>query len=108
MRLYEFDNQNSLVNKIVIVTDQLKTDINDNKVSADWTIDDLLKYFQKYDVILDKTDLYNMSQKQPLKSVLKIEGDNIVFKDKENPDIESQPGESEKVIQQMAQHALKK
>lgn len=109
MRLYELEDPNSLVNKIIVVTDQLKTDLDNGDVSPDWTVQDLLQYFQNYDVILDKTDLYNMIQKPPLNKVINnIEGDQVVFKGLEMPDTENAPGENEKVVQQMAQNALQK
>jgi hypothetical protein len=95
--------------KLVAVTDQLKTDLENNKLNFGMTTDQLLDYFQEYNIILDVSDLYNMIQVPPLKQVItNIQGDKVVFKgqsdDSENPNQES---EQEKVVAQMAKRAMK-
>lgn len=106
----EFDDP--LVPKIVAVTDQLKSDLEKENVNFDWDVDTLLKYFQKYDVILDRTDLYKMLEKPPLNSVISnIEGDKVVFKGQETaklPQSNSSPEDSKKTVAAMAKKALKK
>jgi hypothetical protein len=109
MRLFELETDPGLSAKLVAVTDQLKTDLENNKLNFGMTTDQLLDYFQEYDIILDVTDLYNMIQVPPLKQVItNIQGDKVVFKgqsdDSENPDQES---EQEKTVAQMAKSAMK-
>jgi hypothetical protein len=110
MYLFEFDNTKPLVGSIVVAIDQLKSDLNDSQVNFDWDIDTLLKYFQKYDIILDKTDLYNMVGKPPLNQVIKnIQGDKIIFVGQEElspPAVQST--DNKKTVATMAQKALKK
>lgn len=109
MRLFELETEPGLSAKLVAITDQLKTDLEDGKLNFGMSTDQLLDYFQDYDVILDVTDLYNMIQVPPLKQVItNIQGDKVVFKgqsdDTENPDQES---EQEKIVSQMAKSAMK-
>ena len=109
MRLFEFDSDPGTSAKLVAVTDQLKTDLENNKLNFGMTTDQLLDYFQEYNIILDVSDLYNMIQVPPLKQVItNIQGDKVVFKgqsdDSENPNQES---EQEKVVAQMAKRAMK-
>lgn len=115
MRLYEFE-PDPLVTQIVTVTDQLKDDLENNKLDPppeEWTVDDLLEYFQKYDIILDlKQDLFNMIQKPPLNDVISnIQGDKVIFKGhepSEAPDVGSTtPEDQKKVVAQMAKRAIK-
>lgn len=109
MRLFELEADPGLATKLVAVTDQLKTDLDNGKLNFGMTTDQLLDYFQDYDIILDVTDLYNMIQVPPLKQVVKnIQGDKVVFKgqtdDSDNPD---QKSEQEKTVAQMAKKAMK-
>jgi hypothetical protein len=110
MLLYEFDTNSAMVSKIVALTNQLKRDKDDGKIGDDYTVDQLLQYFQKYDVILDKNDLYNMIKVPPLKGVIKnIQGDNVIFVGQEEKAPAEKPKgtDNEKVVQQMAQRAMK-
>ena len=109
MRLFEFESDPGIGAKLVAVTDQLKTDLEDGKLNFGMTTDQLLDYFQDYDIILDVTDLYNMIQVPPLKQVINnIQGDKVVFKgqsdDSDNPE---QDTEQEKTVAQMAKNAMK-
>lgn len=105
MYLYEFDDTKPIATKIVAATDQLKKDVESGAVQ-NWTLDELLNYFQKYDVILDPTDLYNMLKKDPLKQVVSnIQGDSVVFKGQEQP--EAPKDENQKIVKQMADKAQK-
>lgn len=110
MYLFELDQDRALVTKIVALTNQLEQDIETGKVNAeDYTVDQLLDYFQKYDVILDVTDLYNMIQVPPLKTVIKnIQGDKVVFKGHEGAktDIEVPKEKSKDVVAKMAKNAI--
>ena len=106
MRLFEFDPQNALATKIVAATDQLKTDLDNGKIQPNWSLDKLLDYFQRYDIILDPKDLYNMIKQPPLKNVISnIQGDKVVFKGQASS-TEMPQDQSKQVVAQMAQSAM--
>lgn len=111
MYLFELDQEKALVSKIVALTNQIETDIEGKKINADdYTVDELLDYFQKYDVILDVNDLYNMIKVPPLNTLIKnIQGDKIVFKGYEGKKKETEysPEKSKEVVKKMAKSAIK-
>jgi len=109
MLLCEFESEGATVAKIGALTSQLKQDRDDGKIGDDFTLDQLLRYFQQYDVILDARDLYNMIKVPPLKSVIKnIQGDAVIFVGQEENTHEKPKGtDNEKVVKQMAQRAMK-
>lgn len=112
MLLFEFDRDrdSAMVSQIVALTNQLKQDVDSGEIDADnYTVDDLLDYFQNYDVILDVNDLYNMVRVPPLKGVItNIQGDKVVFKGHQGDTAEKpEGGDSEKTVQQMAKRAIK-
>jgi len=109
MLLFEFDQDSAMVSKIVALTNQLKQDREDGKIGDDYTVDQLLQYFQKYDVILDANDLYNMIKVPPLKGIIKnIQGDHVIFVGQEEDEHEKpEGGDSEKTVKQMAKRAMK-
>lgn len=107
MRLYEFDPTGSLITKLVALTDQLQTEIENSDTVPNWTVDQLLDYFKKYDVMLDVQDLYNMIKKPPLKNIIdNIQGDNVVFKG-QSTGSEQPKDEQQKIVKSMAQRAMK-
>lgn len=111
MLLLELDQDKAFVTKIVALANQLKQERKEGKIGKQFTVDQLLDYFQNYDVILDTEDLYNMIKVPPLKDVIKnIQGKHVVFKgDKEQKiDDTSVADDSKKVVKQMAKKALKK
>lgn len=106
MRLFELDDQNALATKIVAAADQLKFDLENGNVEPNWSLDQLLKYFQNYGVILDPTDLYNMIKQRPLKDVItNIQGDKVVFKGQSNTN-QMPKDQSKEVVAKMAQSAM--
>ena len=109
MFLYEFDETEPLVDKIIVASGQLKNDLEKGKIQ-NWTVDQLLNYFQNFDIILDPTDLYAMIQKPPLKGIISnIQGDKIIFKGEEQqPAADMPPQDDKKVVKQMAKSAMKK
>jgi hypothetical protein len=109
MRLYEFDPANSLIPKIVAVSDQLKTDLSDEQLQSGMTVDELLTYFQKYDIVLDKMDLINMIKKPPLKNMISnIQGDHIVFKGAGDDTEADDQADSQNIVASMADRAANK
>lgn len=109
MRLFEFDNDidRAKVSKIVALTNQLKQDLDSGEIGPGFTTDNLLDYFRQYDVVLDRTDLYNMVKVPPLKDVItNIQGDTVVFKGQSGAS-EAPEDENQKVVAQMAKQAQK-
>lgn len=109
MLLCEFDTGSAMVSKIIALTNQLQRDRDDGTIGDDYTVDQLLRYFQKYDVILDKKDLYNMIKVPPLKGVIKnIQGDDVIFVGQEEKAAAEKPKgtDNEKIVKQMAQRAM--
>lgn len=113
MRLYEFvdpEDDNARAASIIAVANQLKQHVDQGKIDAnDFSLDQLLDYFQKNDIILDPQDLYSMIQKPLLKGVISnIQGDKVVFKGKEEVNTSpQQQDQNQKTVSQMAKSALK-
>lgn len=109
MRLFELA-ENPLITKLVVVSDQLKNDLDKGEILPNMSTEDFLKYLQEYDITVDVNDLYNMVKKPPLnKLISNIKGGEMVFKGSSS---ESEPqqdkDETEKIVQKMAKSALKK
>ena len=108
MRLYEFANADPTITKLVAVTDQLKTDLEKGKMSPNMSLPDFLQYLKKYDIMLDKTDLYDMIKNMPLKNLVSnIQGDKIIFKGFETPEAPPEE-EGKKIVAGMAKQASAK
>ena len=107
MRLYEFDQPDPLVPKIIAVSDQLKSDLESGEVQPNWTTDELLNYFQQYGVDLDIQDLYSMIKKPPMQNIItNIQGDNVVFRGFA-PGEDAPEDEQKKIVKSMAKQAQK-
>ena len=108
MRLFEFASSPLLV-RLVATTSQLKSEIDSGKMHSDWTVPELLQYYRDNDIVIDKSDLYNMIKRPPLnQSIENIQGDNVIFKGQATePTQDSGPDENQKIVQQMAQDAMK-
>jgi len=105
MRLFELDGIDPLVVKLIAVSDQLHTDLLNGKTDPEMTTDELLQYLQKYDIVLDKTDLYKMIKKPPLNKIISnIQSDKIVFKDMGTPEAPDQE-QNNQIVKQMANQA---
>ena len=108
MRLYEFAGPDPMVTKLVAVGDQLKSDLEKGEADPNMSVPDFLQYLKKYDIIYDKTDLYDMIKQLPLKNLISnIQGDKIVFKGFGTPEAPPEE-ESKKVVAGMAKHAVGK
>jgi hypothetical protein len=102
MRLFEFSDDDPLRVKLVSVVSQLKSS------SEPITTDDLLHTLLKNDISVEKSDLYDMVKKEPLKNIIdNISGDEVTFKGQAGNPENQGPDENEKVRQQMAKKALK-
>ena len=95
----------------ITVSNQLKQQVDTGKIDSDnYTVDDLLDLFQSQDINIDVQDLYTMITQPLLKGIISnIQGDKIVFKGDEpvsmSPD--EQPDDSQKVVANMANSAMK-
>lgn len=111
MFLSEIAEPNPKITRLVTIVDQLKTDLDNGKIKSEWTVDQLLSYFRKYDIIIDKTDFYKMIKKPPLKNAISnIQGDKVVFKGQESAkaDVEpTTPDDQKQIVAQMAKNTLK-
>jgi hypothetical protein len=108
MRLYEFAGPDPMVTKLVAVGDQLKTDLEKGSADPNMSVPDFLQYLKKYDIILDKTDLYDMIKQLPLKNLISnIQGDKIVFKGFGTPEAPPED-ESKNIVAGMAKKATGK
>ena len=111
MFLFELDSPDPFVVKLIAVTNQLKSDIDNGIEKENWTTDEFLNYLQANGINLDTTDLYSMIKKPPLQNVISnIQGDTVIFKGHEpvatTPAMPDQEN-SQKVVAQMAQSAMK-
>lgn len=103
MRLYEFADP--MITKLVVIADQLKSDLEKGEADPNMSVPDFLQYLKKYDIIYDKTDLYDMIKKLPLKNLISnIQGDNIVFKGFSTPKAPPED-ESKSIVAGMAKKA---
>ena len=107
MLLYELDLPEPLVVKLVAISGQLKSEIDQGKQKKDWTIGELLSYYKANGIIIDRTDLFDMIKSPPLdKLISNTKGDRIIFKGQK--DDETMPkDDSQKVVKQMAKDAMK-
>lgn len=108
MRFYEFSGASTQDIQLVAVVDQLKTELeNGDQDIQNMTTDDLLDYLSSQDIVMDKTDLYELIKKPPMSNLIKnIQGDKIVFKGEE--DNEQQPDDDtdqQNVVKSMADQA---
>jgi hypothetical protein len=103
MRLYEFADP--MITKLVAIADQLKSDLEQGEADPNMLVPDFLQYLKKYDIIYDKTDLYDMIKKLPLKNLISnIQGDKIVFKGFGTPEAPPED-ESQGIVAGMAKKA---
>lgn len=114
MRLNEFvepAEDKALAASIIAVSNHLQQQVETGEIDPDnYTVDDLLDLFQSQDIILDVQDLYTMLDKPLLKGIISnIQGDKVVFKGDEpvSMDSDEQPDDSQKVVANMANSAMK-
>ena len=104
--------ENPKLSKAIVAIDKLRDALDSKEITANWTLDTLLKYFEKFDLILSPEDLYDMIKTKPLKDVISnIQGDEVIFKglpQKEKHKDAPPPEETKKTIKKMAKHAMKK
>lgn len=108
MLLYELDIPNQLLVKLVAITSQLKSEIDQGKQKADWTVGELLSLYQANGIILDRTDLYDMIKSPPLdRFISNIQKNVVKFKGQDDSTDEVDTDDSQNVVKQMAKDAMK-
>ena len=89
----------------------IKDDLDSGKITSNISVDELLKRFRDFEVVLGKQDLYNMIKVKPLnKIVSNIQGQEVVFKGlptKPAAEPPAPPEQSKEVVKKMAQKAMK-
>lgn len=109
MFLFELDRPDPLLVRLTAATNQLKGDIDVGAEKPDWTADELVQYYRDNGIMIDKSVLFDIVKKPPLnKTISNIQADKVIFKGQEEATApEPDQDESQKVVSQMAQHAMK-
>ena len=106
MRLFELEQLDPIVAKLIAVTGKLKDDIESGEIAPDWTVEQLLEYLRQHDVTVDVNDLYSMIKKPPLKDIIdNIQGDKVVFKG--YGEVEQPQDQQQQIVDKMAHDAMK-
>jgi hypothetical protein len=109
MRLYEFAGADPQVTSLIAIGHQLKDAIDGGQVDSNWTVDQLLEYFQEYGINLSAGDLRQMITQPPLNKIISnIQGDRVVFVGQDNANGEAEDKDkNQQVVSQMAKSAMK-
>ncbi len=111
MYLFELEARPDFSPRLVALTNQMKSYFDNNGYPDNFTVDQLLAFFARYDIILDVNDLYSMIQVPPLDSLISnIQGQAVVFVGQESESrVEEIPDEEkEGTVEKMAQRAMNK
>lgn len=111
MRLYEFAENDPLRIKLVTVMSQLRAKVENGDIN-DFSTDELLDLLRKNGVGIDKSDLFDIVSKDPLKNIIKnISGHKVIFvnQDDDFTSSEDENGEmpGEDTVAKMAKRAMK-
>ncbi len=109
MRLYEFAGKDPIISKLVVLSNQLKSDIDNKEIQGEWTLEQLLNFLAANKVYVGEPDIYDMVKKPPLSKVISnIENDVVTFKGLDQPELPTpDQNQSQQVVQQMAKNAMK-
>lgn len=109
MRLFEFQLDDPLRVKLVAASNQLKSKMEETNANEPMSTNAFLSLLQdKYDITIDKSDIYDMIKKDPLKNIIdSIEDDKIVFKGMKRAKSEVPNDNSEQIVAKMAKRAMK-
>lgn len=108
MFLREFTEPDPIVIKMVALTSQLKSDIDMGRAPANWTLDELLKFYNDHGIVLGKESMYDAIKHPPMnKFISNIQGDTVVFKGQQGDTDDQSADENDKIVQQMAKSAMK-
>ena len=108
MRLFEFDNNDPLRVKLTAVTSQLQSDLQNANSEDPMSTDAFLHLLRQNDIIIDKSDIYDIIKKEPLLHFIKdIEDDRVIFRGQVLAKEPIDPDNSEQIVAQMAKKAAK-
>lgn len=109
MRLFEFDDSDPLRVKLTAVTSQLKARIGEEGSVEPMSTDALLSLLKNNDIIIDKSDIYDMVKKEPLSNIIDdIRDDQVIFKGQKPMKGTMTPDQAEKTVDSMAKRAASK
>jgi hypothetical protein len=110
MRLFEFQLDDPLRIKLVAATNQLKSRMEDTANNEPMSTDAFLSLLRnKYDITIDKSDLFDMVKKDPMKNIIdNINGNEIIFKGQRSNELGVSPDEAEQTVAKMAHRASNK
>lgn len=110
MYLFELSDNDKII-RINTVIDMIKDELESGKITSNITVDELLKKFREFDVLLGADDLYNMMKVKPLNRIVSnIQGKEVVLKGlPQKPAIQdpAPPEQSKEVVAKMAKQAMK-
>jgi hypothetical protein len=108
MRLFEFASSDPLRVKLTSVVSQLKSRYMDTNSVEPPSVDTLLALLKKNDIIISKSDLFDMIKKEPLVNIIKdVKQNNVIFKGMKPHEDNMPDDDSEKIVSKMASKALK-
>jgi hypothetical protein len=108
MFLREFTEPNPIVIKMIGLTSQLKSDIDNGQAPGEWTLDELLQFYNDHGISIGKDSMYDAIKKPPMnKFISNIQGDKVVFKGQQGDIPDQDQDNNQKIVQQMAQSAMK-
>lgn len=109
MRLYEFADKDPIITKLVVLSDQLKTAVDNGDITDQWTTEQLLNYLSSNGINVGEPDIFDMVKKPPLSRVISnISNDVVTFKGQEQPNLPvPDQSQSQQVVKQMAKSAMK-
>ena len=108
MFLYELEMPDHLVIKLVAITKQLKSEIDQGKEKDNWTVSELLSFYQSNGINIPRSEIYDMIKQPPLdKFISNIQGNEIKFKGQSDDQPMTDKDENQKVVSKMARDAMK-
>ena len=109
MRLFEFQLDDPLRVKLVAASNQLKSKMEEANADEPMSTNAFLSLLRdKYDITIDKSDIYDMIKKDPLRNIIdSIEDDKIIFKGMKQSKPEVPNDKSEQTVAKMARRAMK-
>jgi hypothetical protein len=109
MRLFEFVEDDPLRVKLQALSNQLKDRVVNSGQSM--STDELLNFFKDNDIIIDKSDLFDIVKKEPLVNIIhNVNKDEVIFKGQEGAEQQGatpKPSETKKTLSTMAKRAMK-
>jgi len=109
MLLYEFSDDDPLRVKLVSVTSQLKSRMDDENSKEPMSTNALLSMLKDEGISLTKSDLFDMIKKDPLKNIIQnINQDEVIFKGHSHDNEMIDHDAADQTIQKMAKRAASK